>query len=448
MSAQAVLVDRHRNLLSWLTGAWTASGVILYVSAPLTAPILLLLSMVAPVAWYLISNGCSKELVLPRPSTISVALVLAAGYLTANASWSLSPRAAHVAVYMFFATIVALHYTLGGLRGCDAGALRAIAVGLYVGMVIGGITILFETFSQQWIQHQLMSAIPSLRPKPQHMIVQEDRVIFLEAYLLNRSITALTFLSWPTILVIALLARARQTRGWMLVGFVPVIAAIFASRHATSKIAFAGAAIAFAGFQVWPATTRRAIVWGWTAVIMLVVPLALLAYQSKLYLSTWLPPTAQHRIVIWGYTSQQIAKAPILGAGITTTRALSEPRPVDVPVAPGSDFQLTSQWHAHNVYLQTWHEVGAVGAILLFSLGMLVLRSLAGAPAQAQPYLYATFVACALAGGSSFSLWQSWFMTSLAFVAGFAAMGWALAVRLTAPARPDVRFASPAHASR
>ena len=93
------------------------------------------------------------------------------------------------------------------------------------------------------------------------------------------------------------------------------MAAILGSKHATSKIAFAGAAIVFAAFQFWPAATRRAIAWAWAAAIMLVVPLATLAYQSQLYLSTWLPHSAQHRIVIWGYTSNQIAKAPILGLG-------------------------------------------------------------------------------------------------------------------------------------
>jgi O-antigen ligase len=428
MNALAALVDRHRSLLLWLTGAWAAGGVLLYVSAPMTAPALLLLSTVAPVAWYLVSQG----LALQRPSVITAAVILAAGYLTVNASWSLSPAAAHLTLYTLLAIVIALYFTLGGLRGCDADALRAMAVGLYAGMALVGALIFFETLSQQWIERHLISAIPSLRPKPQHMIVDQDRVI-LQAYLLNRSITALTFLSWPTILVIALLARARKSRGWMLAGVVPVAAAIFMSEHATSQIAFVGASIAFAGFQVWPAATRRAIICGWTAAILLVVPLALIAYQSKLYLSGWLPRSAQHRIVIWGYTSQQIAKTPIFGAGITTTRALSEPGRLDVPLAPGSDFQLTGQWHAHNAYLQTWHEAGAVGAVILFSIGLLVIRSLTRAPAQVQPYLYATFATCALIGGSSFSPWQSWFIASFAFVSGFAMVGWALAARLSAP---------------
>ena len=426
MNALAAFIDRHRNLLSRATAAWTTCGVLIYVLAPRFTPVLLVLGAVAPVAWHLISKGLPRS----RPSAVTMVLVLAGAYLTANASWSLSPSTAHSALYLFFMSVVALHFTVGALRGCDADALRAIAIGLYAGMAIAGAVICFETFSLQWFRRLLMSAVPSLRPGSRHMIVQGDGVTSLESYLLNRSITALTFLFWPTMLVIALLTRVPRLQGWMLAGVVPVVAAILGSKHATSKIAFIGAAITFLGYELSAARTRRAVTWGWTAIMLLVVPLAFLAYQSELYLSTWLPHSAQHRVVIWGYTSQQIAKAPILGAGIATTQALDKSQRDDAPFAPGSDFRLTTGWYTHNVYLQTWYETGAVGAVILLSIGLFMLKSLARAPALAQPYLYATFVTCALMSASSFSMWQAWFMASFAFIAAFAMVGWALAIRV------------------
>ena len=168
---------------------------------------------------------------------------------------------------------------------------------------------------------------------------------------------------------------------------------------------------------------------------MLVVPLATLAYHSELYLAAWMPHSAQHRIVIWGHTSNQIAKAPILGSGINTARALNDPAGYDAPLAPGSDFRLTTGLHSHNVYLQAWYETGAVGALLLLAIGLLVLSALTRAPRDVQPYLYATFATCALLGGTSFSLWQPWFMASFGFAAGFAMLGWALADRSRAQER-------------
>ncbi len=198
--------------------------------------------------------------------------------------------------------------------------------------------------------------------------------------------------------------------------------------------------MAFAAFQVWPAATRRLIAWAWAGAILLVVPLATLAFHSQLYLSDWIPRSAQHRIVIWGYTSKQIANAPILGSGINTARALNDPDGYDVPLAPGSDFKLTTSLHSHNVYLQAWYETGAVGALLLLAIGLLVLHALAGAPREIQSYLYATFVTCALLGGTSFSLWQPWFMASFGFAAGFAALGWALAERTDVRERDRCRW--------
>src|SRR5207244_11457372 len=98
-----------------------------------------------------------------------------------------------------------------------------------------------------------------------------------------------------------------------------------------SKTAPACAATVFPTFQSPPAMTRRVIAWAWAGVIILVVPLAIITYQSRLYLATWMPHSAQHRIVIWGYTSNQIAKAPILGAGIDTSRARNDPQGYDAP---------------------------------------------------------------------------------------------------------------------
>ena len=420
-------VERYRKPLLLLTAVWTGSAVIIYLWAPLVAPALLLLSPVAPVIWYV-----ATRLRLPqyRPSGVTLALVLAGVYLTLNASWSLSPSTAHISLAMFFILIVALYFTSNALPEIDADVLRAMAIGLYAGIVIAGAVLFFESFSLQWMRRTLMSFVPALRPKPRDMILEGGWVTFLQSYLINRNIAAMTFLFWPTTLVISLMAPKTRRQHWWLAGLVPVVAAILGSKHATSKIAFVGAAVVFAAFQFWPAATRRVVAWSWAAAIILVVPLATLAYHSQLYLSAWMPPSAQHRIVIWGYTSSLIVSAPILGSGINTARALNDPDGHDTPMAPGSDFRLTTNLHSHNDYLQTWYETGAVGALMLLAIGLLVLRAMAQASMEVQPYLYATFATCALLGGTSFSLWQPWFMASFGFAAGFAMLGWALANRM------------------
>ena len=430
-TTQPTFLERYRWQLLLLTSAWTGSGVVIYLLVPLVTPGLLLLSPAAPVAWCLASR---RRLPQHRPSAVTLALVFAGAYLSLNASWSLSPATAHIALAMFFMFIVALYFTSNALLDIDADVLRALAIGLCAGFVIGGAVMFFEIFSLQWIRRTVMSLAPGLRPKPRDMLLNGQWVVFLESYLINRNITAMIFLFWPTLFAIFLVAPRAHRQRWWLAGLVPVVAAILGSKHATSKLAFLGAAATFAACHYWPAATRRAVAWGWVATIMLVVPVATLAYQSKLYLSPWLPHSAQHRIVIWGYTSSLIAASPILGSGINTARALNDPDGLDTPLAPGSDFRLTTNLHSHNGYLQTWYEAGAVGALILLGIGLLVLSNLARAATELQPYLYATFVTCALIGGSSFSLWQPWFMASFGFAAGFSMLGWVLAERLRAQA--------------
>jgi O-antigen ligase len=421
---------RHRQLFLLLTGAWVAAGVILYLCVPLISPALLLLCPVAPIAWYVASE---RGLPRSRPSTVTFALLLAGTYLACNTSWSLSPASAHLAIAMFFLAVLATHLTTSTLAHNDADVLRAMAIGLYAGIVIGGVVLLIETVSQQWIRRTLMSLIPGLRPKSRDMIVDADWVVFLESYLLNRNIAGASFLFWPTLFLVPFLARSAPRRHWWLAGLIPAAAAILTAKHTTSKIAFVGAVMTFAAFQVWPRLTRRLIAWAWVGIIFLVVPLATLAYHNQLYVWSWIPHSAKHRIVIWGYTSKQIANAPILGSGIDTARAINEREGSSAPFAPGSPFRLTTNLHSHNIYLQAWYDAGAVGAGLLLFIGLLVVRALAKAPQRAQPYLYTAFVTCALLGGASFGLWQPWFMASFGLVTVFAMLGWALVDRTELP---------------
>jgi len=412
-------VARNRDGLLRLTAIWCAMGVVLFVLTPRLSPVLLPLATIAPAAWCLAD---ARPLAWQRVSPLTVAFVLAGIYLCFNASWSLSPSSARTALIMYFTLVVVMHVVLNALHHDATDVLRSMARGLVAGMLVAGTVMCVEVFSGQWIGRTLMSLLPGLQPNPRDMLVRDGWVVYLESYLINRSITILALLFWPTLLAIRHVSSQDQ-RPYLLAGLAPVVAAILGSQHATSKIAFIGAAISFAALAFWPSTARRGVAWGWTAIIMLVIPVAALMYQSELYRATWLPHSAQHRIVIWGYTTQLLGNAPIFGAGIDAARAHNDPDSYDAPFAPDSHIRVTTGHHSHNVYLQTWYETGAVGALILLGIGLLVCKSLTQACGEAQPYLTATFVTCALLGCSSFSLWQAWFMASLGLSAGFAVVG-------------------------
>jgi O-antigen ligase len=201
---------------------------------------------------------------------------------------------------------------------------------------------------------------------------------------------------------------------------------VLASEHATSQVALAGGAAAFAVYRLRPRLGMSLLAAGWMAASLMVVPAASTLYGAGAYRAGWLPDSARHRIVIWGHTARLVADAPLLGAGIGAARALNGAEDAAAPSAPGSRFRLSTSLHSHNAYLQVWFETGAVGALILLGLGLLVLRALARFAGDIQPYLAATFAACALLVASAYSIWAPWFMASLAMAAIFAALGAAL----------------------
>jgi O-antigen ligase len=427
-----------RSYLLLLTGAWTMAGIVLYLLAPRVAPNLLPLCVLAPALWrWRLGGSMAWRTAFHRPSAVTILLALAGVYLLINGTWSLSPSAAYAEIACYFLIIASLSATIGLLRQTPLPVLRAMAVGFFLAVLLASALLCFEAFSQQAAHGLLISYVPELSPAPHHMHVQGDAVGSLEPHLLNFSMTALALLFWPAALALSRLEVSRGRQAASLFGLALAAAAIFRSEHATSKIAFLGAAAGYAAWWVAPKLARRSALIGWIAMTLLVAPLATLAYTNELYLASWLPGSARQRIVIWGYTSGQIAKAPLLGAGVSTARALHNRD--DAPRAPGSKYRLTTGWHSHNGYLQAWYETGAVGVLFVLGLGVLVLRSLAIAEAGVQPYLYATFISCAVVAGSSFSLWAPWFMASLALAAVFAVLGSELGHRQpggAAPRRP------------
>jgi len=406
--------------------AWTLSGVLVYLLAPRAAPFLLPLSFLAPLIAHWAHNGRVRW---QPPSAAFVALGLAALYLLVNCSWSLSPKAAYSEIGCLGLFIAALYATVAVLGVAEAPLLHAMAAGFVAAMLVGGAFLCFETFSGQAVHRLMLAHFPSLTPPLGHLHMEGQRVVFLEPHLLNRSMTALTLLVWPAALAINGLALSARRKRLLLLGLVLIVAAIFRSQHGTSKLALIGAAATYGLCVLAPSSTRRLVIAAWIAATLLVAPLASLAYAKQLYLASWLPRTAGMRIVIWGYTSSQLQSAPLLGAGISSARVLGHSDDDHPVFAPGSDFRVTTGWHSHNGYLQTWFEAGGVGVALLLVFGLLVLRSVAGSPAAVRPYLYATFVSCAVMANSSFSLWAPWFLASFCFAAVFAVLGAELAAR-------------------
>jgi O-antigen ligase len=202
---------------------------------------------------------------------------------------------------------------------------------------------------------------------------------------------------------------------------------VMLSTHESSKLAFVGAVVAFAGAWLAPRLTGRLVATGWILACLAVLPLALLAHHYNLHNATWLQGTARHRIIIWNYTAEQVLKAPWLGVGARTTYVLGPRTESQIPTAPDEAFKRTLSTHSHSVYLQTWFELGLIGATLLTLLGLSILQAIRELSLDLQPYAYATFAAAALMAASSYGMWQIWFASLFGLCAALFGLGAALA---------------------
>jgi O-antigen ligase len=221
---------------------------------------------------------------------------------------------------------------------------------------------------------------------------------------------AIVLYLWPAVL--AIMGTLSRPRATAVAVFTVALAGavVMLAWHETSKVAFFAGLAAFGCAHVALVLTGRLVAIGWVVACLAVLPAALLAHRLDLHNASWLQSSAQHRIIIWNYTAEQVLKAPLLGVGARTTYVLGPRLEATIKSAPGEVHQRTLSVHSHSVYLQTWFELGLMGAALLTLLGLSVLQSIRALPASLQPYAYAAFASAAIMAASSYGLWQIWYL--------------------------------------
>jgi O-antigen ligase len=130
-----------------------------------------------------------------------------------------------------------------------------------------------------------------------------------------------------------------------------------------------------------------------------------------------LPESAAHRLLIWDFVSGHVAERPLLGWGMESSRAI--PGGTGHPTAAMlAEYGLTAKagWftnaqllplHPHNLALQVWLELGAMGALLMaLLLALLALRAEGGAACGS----YAAGLVIAML---SYGAWQYWWVAAL-----------------------------------
>lgn len=401
-------------------------------------PLLTLLVPKATVAIIVLLSLCCIGLALARGGDIKslfrmdITLALfavTALYLFLNASWSLDPeRAFSKAVW--FALVVAMSYGASrALAVWPQRSLQMAATAFLLGVSVGAAIILFEIATDRFLTLSAYKFLPITQPGSlKEFLVENGEIMRIPAAEINHNVAVMLIALWPALL--CAMTRFHGRARWLCAGglFFAMLAALFLSEHDSSKAGLVLSVLVFAIARPLPDLTRKAVWLGWCLAFVLVIPLATSAYKADWHKADWLPFSAQARVTLWAYTTEQIPDAPLFGIGGSSTRKMDmtpENRQKHWKQRQKTEgFGWRAGAHAHNAFLQTWYELGAVGVILFVITGSAVILSVRTLPAATQSYTLGHITAFLSIIAFSWGMWQGW----LVALAGLAALYIALAV--------------------
>lgn len=251
--------------------------------------------------------------------------------------------------------------TAAGFAPLPERAARRTAVAIGASVVVGLLLVL----GQRATDGQLFVFLGAVDPNP------------IPDYLLsatNKGATVLAVVALPAAILSARVRREGAAWAVFLAGLAA--AALSGSTAALAALvagAFATALSHFGGHRA-----RRLIVAGVLVGILLVPPLLASvpapfgAVREAAAQRLDLPWSLLHRTYIYDFTLARIAERPILGWGLDAVSQL----PGGQDAVPGHPDAPYLPRHAHNLILQVWVELGAIGALFLAWFAWSVFRGI------------------------------------------------------------------------
>jgi hypothetical protein len=354
------------------------------------------------------------------PVALHLAILLL--YALLSAAWAIEPqqslRSTSQAALVALGAIVLVRL----FAEEEHHTLLHMGEGLWIGFLVGLGYLFIEILTHQSIKIWLYNAIgvgPADLKPPSYFAWSGSKLISISPDDLKHSMVPISLFLWPA----GMAMQATMARRWGKWGSVPLVifagTVVLLSTHGTSKSAYVAGLVAFGCALIALRLTARLVAIGWVCACLAVLPAALAAHRLNLHNAAWLQPSARHRMIIWNYTAEQVLKAPLLGIGADMTYVLGPRLEPGIVTAPDEAYRRTLSRHSHSIYLQTWFELGLIGAVLLTLVGLSILSAIGSLAIPMQPYAYATFASAATIAATSYGMWQIWFMATFGFCAAF-----------------------------
>jgi O-antigen ligase len=418
LSATTSLTSRARGIIL---------GTIIVVAVPaclvsaktiqIFLPVLLVAAIVAAVY-----SGEAWRTRAPL-SNAAVGLIALLGYAAISSLWAPFPQQA-LLISGLGMLIAVGSLTLAQLCRTEQYQNKLhMREGLWIGLLVGVGYSAAEAASDQAIKiwvYNLLQLQPGMLEPARYFTRRDGHLIAVHTDDLKRNAFPIPLLLWPGLLALTTLRTRTQqvAMGCALVG-LSTFAVLFSTGQ-TNILALIAGCLAYLFAAVWHTGLRACLAAAWLAATLLIVPIAHLLRALDMQNSEWLQLSAQLRIVIWGRIADLVSASPWFGTGAGMTYYLT-PAMGGAPDAWIDDVGFNIA-HPHNVYLQVWYELGAVGAGLFAVLGLVLLREIGRLPSTQQPAVFALFAAAATAITSSYNIWQIWLMCLFGFVFAMVAL--------------------------
>ena len=370
---------------------------------------------IALIVPFLRRGGDWRQLI--RPSAASIGLLLIALYAFISAAWAADPRAASGEASLLLAVVLTTFAAGTALATLHKHELRRAALAFTAGACLGALFILIELLTRGAITRMAMNLVTVQQPdRAKHLWITGGKVTKINLSLINRNVAVVMFSLWPGLLILRAAQRGAARVVSMVLFFLAVAVPVAISEHNSSQVALIGSPLVFLLAWAWPRVIIRAIAVLWCVAFVLVLPLDFLAFKTDLHMAHWLPNSYRARIIIWEYTAERVLDHPWLGIGAASTPALKEPRAV-AEQPPGFVFPRSTGQHAHDLFLQTWYELGVVGVTLIAFAGAAVALRISLLPLEAEPFAVAAFATFFAMAAFAWGIWQEWLMCAVGLLA-------------------------------
>jgi len=361
------------------------------------------------------------------PSAAFIACLVFSIYVLLNASWAWNQSAGIAKASLLLGAILLVFASATAINKLSERHIHLAAIAFIASAALGGLYLLLQMLTDGAITRFVMNTIPMVRPdNTKRISIVHGEVRRINLNTLNQNVTLLMLHVWPGILMLSAVARPQWRKPMIALFFGTSAAVILLSKHDSSQLALLGSALIFLLARKWYSQTIRGLAVLWCLGFALILPLSFAAYDAGLHLSQSLPLSYKARIIIWEYTSEKTLEHPWVGVGVNSTRERDnaherETHPSEQP--EGFVFKRTTGHHAHSLFLQTWYELGAVGAVLLALAGALVVLRSSRLPKHAQPFAAATFATFAIIAAFAWGAWQTWWLCAGALAAVYLCLG-------------------------